>query len=234
MKVGAFVTDLLQRLALMLRGGSRFQLPAEPFGIGDTERCIEIPWAISCYRGERRVLDIGYANAESRYLDPLRALGIPMLYGLDMVGRAVPGIQAVVGDIMRAPFHDNAFDLIICVSTIEHVGWDNTIYFQGGVSQDPEGDIKAIKEMARITRRGGRMVITVPYGRLHNYGWFQQYDRGHLDRLISASGCRVLRKDLYIYTDGWHRASEGDLTSVLYKDNGAPAAAGLACILLGR
>jgi len=88
--------------------------------------------------------------------------------------------------------------------------------------------------MARITRRGGRMVITVPYGRLHNYGWFQQYDRGHLDRLISASGCRVLRKDLYIYTDGWHRASEGDLTSVLYKDNGAPAAAGLACILLGR
>lgn len=113
--------------------------------------------------------------------------------------------------------------------------WAGTTQYtsRGGVSQDTEGDIKAIKEMARITRRDGRMVITVPYGRLHNYGWFQQYDRRHLDRLISASGCRVLRKDLYIYTDGWHRASEGDLTSVLYKDNGAPAAAAPVGILLG-
>jgi O-antigen chain-terminating methyltransferase len=114
------------------------------------------------------------------------------------------------------------------------VGWDNTIYFQGRLSQDPEGDLQAIREMSRMTRRGGRIVVTVPYGKLHNYGWFQQYDRRRLDRLISAAGCRTLRKDLYAYREGWRHASEEDLIDVLYKDNDAPAAAGLACILLER
>jgi SAM-dependent methyltransferase len=202
--------------------------------MGDTERCIEIPWAISCYEGEQKVLDIGYAYAEDRYLEAIKALRIPELYGLDLASREVHGIRSVVGDVRRAPFRDGVFDLILCISTIEHVGWDNTIYFQGRLSQDPEGDIPAIKEMARITRREGRIVVTVPYGRLHNYGWFQQYDRQRLDKLISAAGCRVLRDDLYAYKNGWRHASEEDLMDVLYKDNGAPAAAGLACLLLER
>jgi O-antigen chain-terminating methyltransferase len=229
--------DILQRLASKLTGRGKtqdqfFRLPVQPYGIGDTERCIEIPWAISCYRGERRVLDVGYANAEDRYLDSLKALGIPELYGLDLASKAVQGIHSVVGDVRSAPFRDGVFDLILCISTIEHVGWDNKIYFQGGLSQDPEGDLQAIREMARITKRGGRIVVTVPYGMLHNYGWFQQYDRQRLDRLISTAGCRVLRKDLYAYRQGWRKASEEDLIDVLYKDEGAPAAAGLACLLL--
>jgi len=231
--------DFLQHLASRLTsGGIRqaglFQLPTQPYGMGDTERCIEIPWAISCYTGERRVLDIGYANAEDRYLEPLLSLRIPELYGLDLVSRAVQGIRSVVGDVRRAPFRDGAFDLILCISTMEHVGWDNTIYFQRRLNQDPEGDLQAIREIARITRRGGRIVITVPYGRLHNYGWFQQYDRHRLNRLISAAGCRVLRKDLYAYREGWRHASEEELIDVTYKGNDALAAAGLACILLER
>jgi SAM-dependent methyltransferase len=231
--------NILRRLASKLTccecgqiGG--LQLPAQPYGTGDTERCIEIPWAISCYRGERRVLDIGYANAEDRYLEPLLSLRIPELYGLDLVGRDVQGICSVVGDVRRAPFGNGAFDLILCISTIEHVGWDNTIYFQRRLSQDPEGDLQAIREMVRITRGGGRIIITVPYGRLHNYGWFLQYDRHRLNRLISAAGCRVLRKDLFAYREGWRHASEEDLIDVAYKGNDAPAAAGLACILLQR
>jgi SAM-dependent methyltransferase len=231
------VIDILRRLALKLSGRDNvgsFQLPVQPYGKGDTERCIEIPWAISCYRGERRVLDVGYANAEDRYLNPLIALKIPELYGQDLASKAVQGIYPVVGDVRRAPFRDGVFDLILCISTIEHVGRDNTIYFQGKLSQDPSGDLKAIRELARMTRKGGRIVITVPYGRLYNYGWFQQYDRELLDRLISVAGCRVLIKDLYIYREGWHYASEEDLIDVLYKDNDAPAAAGLACILLER
>jgi len=94
----ASAIDILQRLASKLTGQGKtqdefFQLPVQPYGIGDTERCIEIPWAISCYRGERRVLDVGYANAEDRYLDSLIALGIPELYGLDLAGKAVQGIH---------------------------------------------------------------------------------------------------------------------------------------------
>jgi SAM-dependent methyltransferase len=235
----ADVMDTLQHLIQWFKGGGvrqseGFQLPTEPYGLGDTERCIEIPWALSCYRGERRVLDIGYANAEDRYLEPLNALRMPLLYGLDLVSKPVQQIHPVVGDVRRAPFRNSAFDLVLCISTIEHVGWDNGIYFKGRLSKDPEGDLHAVREMARITREEGRIVITVPYGKRWNYGWFQQYDRHRLDKLISVSGCRVLKKELFVYRDGWLYASEKDLRDVLYKDNDAPAAAGLACILLER
>ncbi|ABK14851.1 class I SAM-dependent methyltransferase [Methanothrix thermoacetophila] len=229
--------DLLKRLAMRIWkhiDDEGFKLPDLQYGLGDTERCVEIPWALSWYRGERRVLDIGYANAEDRYIDSINALNIPELYGLDLVGRSIPGIRPVVGDARSMPFRDGAFDMILCISTLEHIGRDNTIYFNGPIPQDPEGDLSAIREMARITRRNGKIVITVPYGRRMNYGWFQQYDRQSLDRLISASGCRLIRKDLYIYRAGWHQASEDELEDVLYKDNEAPAASGLACILLRR
>jgi SAM-dependent methyltransferase len=233
------IIEVLHRLATNFRprkdGLDRiFQLTIQSFGIGDTERCIEIPWAVSCYRGERRVLDVGYANAEDRYLEPLLAQKIPELYGLDMVSRAIPGIISVAGDMRRMPFRDGIFDLIFCISTIEHVGWDNTIYYQSQQVLDPEGDLQAIRELARITRRGGRIVVTVPYGRLNNYGWFLHYDRQRFDRLIHASGCRLLRKDLFLYSEGWRQTSEEALKGAFYKDNGAPAAAGLACALLER
>lgn len=229
--------DLLKRLASRLMGhveDAGFRLPDSQYGLGDTERCVEIPWALSWYRGEQRVLDIGYANAEDRYIDAINALKIPELYGLDLVGRLVPGIRPVVGDVRSAPFRDGSFDLILCISTLEHVGRDNSIYFSGRLPQDPEGDLRAIREMARMTRMRGRIVITVPYGRGMNYGWFQQYDKQSLERLISASGCRLIRKDLYIYREGWHHSSEEEIKDILYRDNNAPAAAGLACILLER
>ncbi|MDD1762875.1 MAG: class I SAM-dependent methyltransferase [Methanothrix sp.] len=235
----AKIIERLQSLASAFRSRKDgldqiFKLPIQPFGIGDTERCIEIPWAFSCYSGERRVLDVGYANAENRYLKPLRSLKIPELYGLDIVSRLVPGMSSVAGDMRRASFRDGVFDLIFCISTIEHVGWDNTVYYQDKQPLDPEGDLLAIGELARITRNEGKIVVTVPYGMLHNYGWFLQYDRQRLDRLISSSGCRLLKKDLFYYSKGWHGASEEMLAGVLYKDNDAPAAAGLACVLLER
>ena len=37
------------------------------------ERLIEIPWVLSRYRGEQRVLDVGYANADPAYLAALAA-----------------------------------------------------------------------------------------------------------------------------------------------------------------
>jgi len=209
-------------------------LPFQPFGTGDTERCIEIPWATSCYRGERRVLDVGYANAEDRYISPLLGQGIPELYGLDLSSRVVPNVIAVAGDMRRMPFRDAVFDLIFCISTIEHVGRDNTIYGQGPQVLDQEGDLQAIKELGNLTKPGGKMVITVPYGKLHNYGWFLHYDKQRFDKLIQFSGCHLLKKDLFLYKNGWHRACETALSGVLYRDNDAPAAAGLACALLER
>ena len=211
-----------------------FQLPQEPFGVGDTERCIEIPWAFSCYRGEKRVLDVGYANAEDRYLDGLLSLGIPELYGLDRITKDTEGIISVEGDIRKTDFLDEFFDLVFCISTIEHVGRDNSIYFQAGDLMDYLGDFRAIKEIARITREKGRIVLTVPYGKFCDYGWFIQYDKKRIDEMILESNCRILQQDFFIYRRGWFTCKRDALKNNLYRDDGAPAASGLICILLEK
>lgn len=209
-----------------------FQLPPGPFGVGDTERCIEIPWAFSCYRCEKRVLDIGYANAEDRYLNGLLSLGISQLYGLDRITKDIKGIIPVAGDIRKTDFPDEFFDFVFCISTIEHVGRDNTIYLHAKDQIDDLGDFKAIGEISRLTRKGGRIVLTLPYGKFCDYGWFIQYDKNRLERLIKASRCKILQQDFFIYKEGWHTCNQNALMDIMYKDNGASAAAGLACILL--
>src|SRR5207244_691630 len=95
---------------------------------GLDERSIEIPWCLARYDGERRVLDVGYAFAEPAYLAGLVALGAEELVGVDLAEAEVPGLQPVVADVRRLPFEDGAFELGLCISTLEHVGLDNTVY----------------------------------------------------------------------------------------------------------
>ncbi len=211
-----------------------FCLPRETFGWEDTERCIEIPWAFSCYQGEKRVLDVGYANAEERYLSGLLSLKVPQLYGLDMITKDIEGIIPVQGDVRNTNFPEGFFDLVLCISTIEHVGRDNSIYFRAKEQIDDLGDCKAIREISRITKRRGRIVLTVPFGKFHDYGWFIHYDKNRLEKLIKASGCKVLQQDYFIYMDGWRKCHRDALKDILYKDNNASAAAGLVCMLLEK
>jgi SAM-dependent methyltransferase len=211
-----------------------FTLPAEPFGQGDTERCVEIPWAVSCYRDEERVLDVGYANAEDRYISDLLSLNIPQLFGIDVMPKRCPGIISVGGDIRDTPFPDNFFDFVLCISTIEHIGRDNSVYRIPFDGADDEGDFKALQEICRMIKPYGRAVVTVPYGKLHDYGWFIHYDDTRLQRLVKSSNFSIILDDYFVYRSGWHKCDKSELVNVLYKDNNAPAAAGLACILLEK
>ena len=211
-----------------------FELPVEPYGVNDTERCIEIPWTISCYKGEKKVLDIGYANAEERYLKELISLNIPLLYGIDIVKKDISEIITIREDIRKTNLPNNFFDLVFFVSTIEHIGKDNSIYDKMYCENDNLGDLKAIKEIHRITKKGGRIVLTAPYGKFHDYGWFIQYDDGRWNELIRASKCKKLREDFLIYKNGWYNSNKHELKDILYGDNNAPAAAGLVCALLEK
>ena len=221
-------------LPLKTKKENIFELPFEPYGLKDTERCIEIPWTISCYKGEKKVLDIGYANAEERYLKELISLNISKLYGIDIVKNDVKGIITISGDIRKTNLPNNFFDLVFCVSTIEHIGRDNTVYAKTYCENDDLGDFKAIKEIHRITKKGGRIVLTAPYGKFHDYGWFIQYDDGRWNELIRASKCKKLREDFLIYKNGWYNSNKHELKDILYGDNNAPAAAGLVCVLLEK
>lgn len=93
-----------QQYVVERAGEGTFRIDRPFYGLGDSERCVEIPWALSRFHGERRVLDLGHANAEPRYTEARNALAIPFLARLDPAAVAQNGICGVAGDAMRPPF----------------------------------------------------------------------------------------------------------------------------------
>lgn len=219
---------------------SLFKLPYQPYGFKETERVIEIPWALSCIESnDQRVLDVGYAFAEDRYLNELVNLNLDELHGVDYVlneHRSAKILKKQADLRTMDCYPENYFDVILCVSTIEHVGHNNDVYFEEkGFERDFDGDLKALRNLAKILKPKGKLVISVPYGKKVDYNWFVQYDEGHLNRLLKFQGLKTLKKDLFVYRNrGWSSAEEGDLRKIEYKGNEAPAAAGLACVLMQK
>jgi hypothetical protein len=117
------------------------------------ERTIEIPVALSFISKYSTVLEVG--NVLNHYVT------LPH----DVVDKyeVYPGvINADVVDFTPA----TQYDLVLSISTLEHVGWDEK-------PQDPRKVITAISRMLSFVKPGGRMVFTVPIG------W-----NPHLDQLL--------------------------------------------------
>ena len=88
----------------------------------------------------------------------------------------------VEGDIRKTSFPDAFFDIVIGVSSIEHVGLV-------GENVSLEGDKAAVQEIFRIMKPGGKLLITVPFGKesgvftVGRFNSFRVYDYAHLKEL---------------------------------------------------
>ena len=191
------------------------------------ERVIEVPWVLARLAG-RRALEVGYAFAEPPYLAALLQAGFEELAGVDLAAADVPGLAGVRADVRDLPFDDGAFDLVLCVSTLEHVGADNTGY---GLDAENDADSRhtALRELRRVLAAGGRLLITVPCGEPGDYGWFRQDDVRGWTRLFTGAGFFVEEQEVYELTgDGWRAAPDLDSTGLRYGERG-PAASAVLC-----
>ena len=204
-------SDEFRRLRVLddsvVRGAAARSTGERPHGLTASptldERPIEIAWTLGRYRGERRVLDVGYAYAEPVWLGALLELGIPDLVGVDLVEREVPRMRTVVADLRNLPFPSRSFDLVFCVSTLEHVGADNTRY---GVDaeRDPEGPGLALRELRRVTARGGKILLTVPTGERPDADWYVAQAAGDWYTLFRDADLYVYDAEEYLRTpQGW-------------------------------
>jgi 2-polyprenyl-3-methyl-5-hydroxy-6-metoxy-1,4-benzoquinol methylase len=138
--------------------------------------------------GPLRVMDVGCGTGHAlaavvRWL-PGRTL---MLHGLDFsavaVGRAralLPGGVFVAADLYDTPLPGGAYDLVLCLETLEHVA-------------DPE---LALAKLLYLCAPGGHVVLTVPNGDLDRWdghrsfwspaalaAWLRPHGLVRLDRL---------------------------------------------------
>jgi SAM-dependent methyltransferase len=202
---------------------------------GMTERVVEIPWVISRYRGESRVLDVGTTWALPIYSTALAGLGIPELHGVDLVAGNVAGFRMTQADVRALPYGDGSFDLILCVSTLEHIGLDVSGY-GGQAQQHASDDVAAMRELARVVAPDGRIMVTVPFGRAERLHWLKQYDQAGWDDLVGQTDLEVIEAAHYSYGDvrGWRRAYAPRLPDRGFQEMGAPNATGVLCVELKR
>lgn len=182
------------------------------------ERPIEIPWCLSRYRGEPRLLDVGYAFAEPAYLAALAALGARDLVGVDLAEAEVPGLRPVRGDVRDLPFRRRAFDAVLCISTLEHVGRDVRRY-GAPAEDDPDALTAALRELRRVT--AGRLLVTVPCGRPEERDWFVQLEPEDWLETFGAAGFVVFEHETYALDDDGWRAAPG--SGAAYRDTHAGA-----------
>ena len=131
-------------------------------------------------------LDIGADNGVISYL--LRRRG-GQWYSADLDQRAVGSIRQLVGDNVyqleggSTPFHDRSFDQVVVIDYLEHIPDDDTF----------------ARELARILKPGGRVIINVPHiiqGSLlnrvrHAIGLTDEW-HGHLRPGYTVEGLRAL------------------------------------------
>lgn len=213
-------------------GKKVFRIEHRSYGIFDSERAVEIPWVLSRYEGQRRVLDIGYSGSEPRHRRAVKALDVPFFIGFDLIAANEPDVLQVAGDARTPPFRPGCLDQIWAISVVEHFGRDNSAYTGAPGDHDPDGDLVAVQELGRLLSPAGTMLITVPFGAAEDHGWFIQYDNTRLGALIDASGLKLKEAEYYAYKAGWKGPVDPfELAEVRYRGESA-AASGLACLSL--
>jgi len=240
-----FTEDALDDPGLRERLRTGAPLPAG-YGIGLDERVVEWPW-IAAHAAGGPALDSGstlnHAHVLDRVLDRLAPLHVATLRP---EGHAFTehGVSYVYADLRDLPLRDARFATVVCASTLEHVGMDNSLY--GGPADrapDPDAEVaRAISELHRVTAPGGVALVTVPFGRAEDFGWFRQIDGPTLERWIAASGASGSEVEVFAYgPDGWQRTDPAAAAGARYHDHraaggpapdGAAAARAVACVRL--
>lgn len=192
------------------------------YGRGMDERIVEYPWVLARLdTAPGRVLDAG-STLNYGWLadDPRVAAKQVLVYNLAPEGTLDRDRYAYLyGDLRRIPLESASVNAVVSISTLEHVGMDNTAYTGRALDgpRDPRSCRTAMVELGRVLRPGGRLLLTVPYGKPMDLGWLQQFDAHGLSELLAAFPGAPERVDYFRHgDDGWARAMADECVGAEY------------------
>ena len=206
-----FLKKAVQDQSLLQTMRDRTVLP-EGYGHRLDARVIEIPWVLARVAEQHgNFLDAGSAlNYDFVLSSPALADKRRFVMTLAPEGEAHwrLGVSYVFGDLRNLDFKDGMFDAVACISTIEHVGMDNSMYAGAAdiARRSDTADFRlAVKELKRVLKPGGVLYITFPFGRYENHGWFQQFDVQLVDTLVGGFAPSTVDETIFQYQpNGWN------------------------------
>lgn len=154
------------------------------------ERAVEIPiaWEAVKRSAPERVLEVG--NVLAHYFPVHHQV-------VDKYEQATGVINADVVEFTP----DKHFDLIVAISTLEHVGWDEE-------PRDPEKFLRAIDQLTTLLAPGGTLLATLPLG------YNPSVDRFLAERRIPFTTVGYLKR---VSRDGqWREATWNEVEGSVY------------------
>jgi len=165
----------------------------EKYGFRLDERIVEYAWIFAnLSRESKTMLDAG-STFNFDYLVNDEIIKNKYLfihtYHPEMPSYHTNRISYVYGDLRELPYKDDFFDEIVCQSTIEHIDMDNSMYGYD-ITHHQKQEVKsyeylkAVQETLRVLKSQGLFLLTFPYGKFENHGFFQQFDKEMLDQIL--------------------------------------------------
>jgi len=113
----------------------------------------------------RKVAEVAPAKhvdiASSLYFPGIVSAFIPVdFYDYRPAPLHLSGLTTQHADLTQLHFESNSIPSLSCLHTIEHIGLGRY-----GDPVDPEGDVKACKELSRVLAPGGSLLFVTPVGR---------------------------------------------------------------------
>lgn len=151
------------------------------------ERVVEVPFIFQNLPKniKSKILDVGCC--ETILPIQLASLGYKTT-GIDVRPYELnhPNFSFIQADICQTKSLVGQFDLVTCVSVIEHIGLD-TIY---GKSDKKSSDKKAIKAMFSSLKPGGKLLLTTPVAK--------QFSKSEFMKIYTPKKVRQLLKDFVV------------------------------------
>lgn len=203
------VYRIMRRGATFGYRGKVYTYFSHPYNLAwRNERTVEIPIArdlLEEYAG-RRVLEVG--NVTSHYFDVHH----------DILDKYETGKHVISADVIDFE-PETSYDLVLSVSTLEHVGWDET-------PREPGKAAEAVGRMASFLAPEGLLVATVPAG----------YNR-ELDRALEQGDLPFRDIKALKRTSRWNAWKEippAECVMASYDSEAATAQCVYVCYLEGR
>jgi ubiquinone/menaquinone biosynthesis C-methylase UbiE len=153
---------------------------------------------LAVLKGSESVLDVGCGSGWM--LRTLSRRGISRLYGVDLSrGQYVKGESAELspstfaeGDCYSLPFKNGSVDVVLMTEVLEHL----------------EAPADAIKEGARVLKKGGKLLVSVPWNEKLRYtlcihcneltpinAHVQSFSSDRLIKMLEEAGLEVVREN---------------------------------------
>ena len=221
-----------------------------PFGYGKgfDERVVEIPWVYQKINDRPGLLwDVGSVlNRENLVLQSKIQKKQVIISNLNPETKNLNflGVSYLYEDCVQSVLQDEIFDEVLCISTLEHIGFDNKKYT--GAAQSKKNKrlfLQAVSNFKAKLKKGGHALVTVPFGQRVDHGWFQVFDASLIQKVITAFQPKKHTLDIYQCSrDGWRLSNMNACSRSVFHDWGDARQCGgniagseaVACIALQK